>query len=411
MTSAAPSAGSCPVAHFDHTSPDIAGPQFWDEVHQLQAAGPLVWVENHGGFWAATSQELVTRLARDWETFSSGTGTVFPDRPSPDVMPYLMPVDIDPPRQRVYRKVVNPTLVPNQLLPLKEDIRAIADELIDTFIERGSCDIAVEFARRFPGTVFFRLIVKCSDDEFRQVEPAARDMSFAVDAETRGRSSVNLRAWAERVLKERDGDPNSNDVISAVKRLADTGEEFADHEFHSGLSILAQGGIGTSANSIGATMRILAENPDLQARVRADLSLIPNVVEESLRLEPPLPIMFRRVTRDVEIEGQQLKENQWIALFFGAANRDPDVYEDADDFDIDRPHFRHVTFGSGVHRCIGSNLARLQIRVAMEQLVSRLSPFRIPDGASIEYASHQARGISSMPLEFHPGPLAQDQHV
>jgi cytochrome P450 len=389
--------------HFDHTSPDIAGPRFWGEVRRLQEAGPLVWVNDHGGFWAVTAQELVVRMAQDWENFSSGTGTMFPNRPKPNVMPYIMPVDIDPPRQRVYRKAVNPSLVPGQLLPLEAGIRDIADELIDTFIERGRCDIAVQFARRFPGTVFFRLIVKLGDEEFERVERAAWDMSFSVDPSTRGRASVNLRGWAKEALEKNAGDPTSKDVISAIKRLAETGEPFAEHEYYSGLSILAQGGIGTSANAIGAIMRLLAEHPQVQERVRADLSLVPAVVEESLRLEPPLPLMFRRVKHDIEVEGQELKAGQWLALFFGAANRDPDVYGHPDEFDIDRPHFRHLTFGAGPHRCIGSNLARQQIRIAIEQLVSRLSPFEIPAGAVIEYASNQARGISSMPLGFTPG--------
>src|SRR5207302_4542950 len=102
-------------------------------------------------------------------------------------------------------------------------------------------------------------------------------------------------------------------------------------------------------------------------------------------------IMFRTVTRDVEIDGQHLKEGDKVGLFFGAANRDPTVFERPDEVDIDRPHNRHLTFGAGTHRCIGSNLARLQIRVAVEQLVTRLSPFRMPEGAEVVYFSRLAR--------------------
>src|SRR5262245_32614985 len=162
---------------FDHVAPELAGPGFWGAVRDLQRHGPLVWVENYGGYWAATSYDVVLRMAQDWETVPSAQGGAL-QRPSPDVMPYIMPIDVDPPRQRAYRKKVNPHLVPKVVSGLEDGIRAIADELIDAFIEDGTCDIAEDFARKFPGTVFFRLVVQCDDGDFREVEPSARVLSF-----------------------------------------------------------------------------------------------------------------------------------------------------------------------------------------------------------------------------------------
>ncbi|HUJ64311.1 MAG TPA: cytochrome P450, partial [Acidimicrobiales bacterium] len=121
---------------------------------------------------------------------------------------------------------------------------------------------------------------------------------------------------------------------------------------------------------------------------------------ECLRLEPPVPLMFRTVTRDIEVAGRRMKKGEKVGLLFGAANRDPAVFEDPDEVRIDRPHNRHLAFGAGPHRCIGSNLARLQIRVAIERLLERLPPFRLPDSAEITYLSGQARGPASVPLEF-----------
>jgi cytochrome P450 len=136
--------------------------------------------------------------------------------------------------------------------------------------------------------------------------------------------------------------------------------------------------------------------------VRADQSLIPDLVEEVLRLESPVPIMFRTAQRDVEVDGQQVRAGDKICLIFGAAGRDPAVFDHPDQVDLDRPHCRHLSFGAGVHRCIGSNLARLQIRIAIQQLLARLGPFRIPDGAEVGYSSRQSRGPSSIPLAFSP---------
>jgi cytochrome P450 len=154
------------AAVFDHLSPDVAGPRFWDAVRELRQHGSLVWVESNGGFWAATSYQMVLRVLQDWQTFSSAQGVVFPTRPSPDVMPYIMPLDFDPPRQRPYRQQINPYLTPKMVAPYEAPIRDIANELIDGFIDRGSCDLCLDFGRKFPGTVFFRLVVQSTDDEF-----------------------------------------------------------------------------------------------------------------------------------------------------------------------------------------------------------------------------------------------------
>ncbi len=387
---------------FDYTSPEIAGPQFWDAVSELRQLGPLVWVENDGGFWVVTAHDTILRLAQDWQNFTSTAGVAL-SRPGFDAVPRMAPIELDPPRHRVYRKHVNPTLTVKKVSPLEDQIRAIADELIDPFIDRGSCDIAKDFARQFPGTVFFRLMTHSTDEEFHQAEPAARQISFeSDDKEKFAAAAARLRAWAGRVFESRGSDPTEDDLVGAIMNLADDGEPWLDHEYMSGLQILAQGGIGTSASVIGAVMITLAADRELQDRVRADQALIPDLIEEVLRLESPVPIMFRTAQRDIEVEGQQIKAGDKVCLVFGAAGRDPAVFDHPDQVDLDRPHCRHLAFGAGVHRCIGSNLARLQIRVAIQQLVTRLSPFWIPDGAEVEYSSRQSRGPVSIPLAFSP---------
>ncbi len=393
------------LATLDLLSSELKGPQYWEALRELQRRGPLTWIEGHGGYWAATGYDVVLQMAQDWTTFSSAEGITIP-RPGPDVVPYIVPLETDPPRQRVYRKQVNPELTAKALSILEEPIRQVANELIDTFIDRGSCDIAKDFARRFPGTVFFKLIIRCPDEQFQLVEPIARDITFEPPDTEKWRNAINgLREWADATLKARAGDSSdSGGVVNAILHLNDnTAEEletFADHELASGLQILVQGGIGTSASVIGVIVRELCEDRGLQERVRNDPTLIPRLIEECLRLEPPLPIVFRTTRRDVDVAGRQIKKGDKVGIFFAAANRDPTVFERPDELDLERPHYRHLAFGAGVHRCIGSNLARLQIRVAIEQLLARLSSFWMPEGAIIEYSSLQARGPSSIPLEF-----------
>jgi cytochrome P450 len=388
---------SAPV--FDHLSPEVRGPRFWEAIGELRLHGPVSWVGSGGGYWAETDHDVVLAIAQDWETFSSAEGVSL-TRPSFEDMPQLVPIELDPPRQRAYRKQVNPLLTMRALAHLGPSIEAVADELIDSFAPLGYCDVATDFARKLPGTVLFRLLFNAGDADFRLAEPAAREISFNPDPHATAAAAGVLRGWAASVFASREDKEVAGDIVDAVMHLNDTGEKFVDHELMSGLQLIIQGGIGTSASAIAATVRILCEDQDLQRRVRADLSLLPALVEESLRLEPPLPLMFRTVRREVEIGGVRMRAGDKVGLFFGAANRDPSVFESAEEVCLDRPHNRHLTFGAGTHRCIGSNLARLQIPVAVRRLLERLGQFRIPEGAAVQYFSLQARGPSSLPLEW-----------
>jgi cytochrome P450 len=386
---------------FDLYADELNGPQYWDLLDPLRRQGALVWVNNHGGYWAATSHDLVREIAQDWETFSSAEGVAL-QRVTPEQMPWLMPVEFDPPRQSAYRKAVLPHLTPKAMSVLEDGMREVADELIDEFVEAGRCDFAVEFARKYPGTVFFRLIAGASSEDIERLEPAARDVSFASDPAKRGEGARALRSWVTDLFASRASSA-VHDVVGAVMSLRHPASDLTEEEVLSGMEILALGGIGTSADLIAAIVCILSDHMDLQERVRNDLGLVPALVEEVLRLEPSLTVAFRTATRDVVINGCEIRKGQRVGLFFGLANRDPAWFDHPEEVDIDRARCPHLTFNAGVHRCLGSNLARLQVKVAVEQLLTRLSPFRIPPGAKVEYLTRQERGPSSVPLEFTPG--------
>ena len=226
---------------FDYTSPEIVGPQFWDAARGLRRHGPLVRVESSGGWWAATTFESCLRVAQDWETFSSAEGVAL-NRPGPDVMPYIMPLEVDPPRQRRYRHWVNPQLTIKAVADLEPAIRDITNEVIDAFAHNGSCDIVTEFTRRLPGTVLFRLLFHCSDDDFRTVHPWARMVSFSPDPAQIVRASAELRAWAERTLAARSAEARVDDLVDVVLHLADAGLDLADADFLTALQIFIQGG-------------------------------------------------------------------------------------------------------------------------------------------------------------------------
>jgi cytochrome P450 len=380
----------------------MAGPDFAGIVEDLRRQGPLSWVESDGGYWLATSHELVLQMLQSWETFSSVEGVAL-TRPTFDAMPALVPIELDGARHRAYRKQLNPRLASKALAVLEDPIREIADELIDGFISFGACDIAIDFARKFPGTVFIRLMLHCDDDDFHFVEPLSRTISYESNNPERfAAAAANMRAWAGRVFEAKSRKPPSDDLLNTVMRLNDTGETYVDHELCSALQILVNGGLGTSASVISVAVRVLCDDLNLQERVRSELSMVPALVEECMRLEPPVLVLFRTAQRDVEVAGEQIKKGDKVGLFLAAANRDPSMFERPDQLDIDRWSNRHLALGAGVHRCIGSNLGRLQIRIAIEQLVTRLSPFWIPQGGKVEYDSLQVRAPRSLPLAFSP---------
>jgi cytochrome P450 len=394
-----------PGARFDIYSPELCGSPYWSALRELRGLGELVWVESVGGFWAALSYDLVRRLAQDWEMFSSAQGVSIP-RPGPEVQPYIMPIEKDPPRQQVFRREVNPHLTPAALVGLEDSIRDIADELIDSFVEQGLCDLSVDFARKLPGTVFFRLVIPEGEETLGGLEQWVRMLSFDPDVKRKGEAATHIRDWANGVLDRHTSraPEATGDIVDAIIGLRENAAGFTETELNSGVGLLAQGGIGTSAQLIGSTVNVLCERPHLQARVRADLHLASSLVEEVLRTEPPVTVMFRTATRDVEMAGQRILKGDKVGLFFAAANRDPGVFDRPDEIDIDRQANPHVAFGLGAHRCAGSNLARLQVRVAVEQLLTRLSPFRVRSDATVEYMTASQRGPSSIPLEFAPGP-------
>ena len=218
-------------------------------------------------------------------------------------MPYIMPIEIDPPRQRVYRQEVNPHLTIKALTALEDGIRQVTDAAIDGFVSRGSCNIVTEFSRKLPGIVLFRLLFGCSDEDLRTVEPWSRMVSFSADPAEVAQASGEMPAWARCRLSDRQGEAEA--TTSWRRSCGSVGMEWmADHEYLTSLQILIQGGIGTVANATGTVVRVLAEDPELQNRVRTDRSMIPVLVEERLRLEAPTVLLFRTATCDIEVAGR-----------------------------------------------------------------------------------------------------------
>jgi cytochrome P450 len=209
----------------------------------------------------------------------------------------------------------------------------------------------------------------------------------------------------DELIDLRRASPRRSDVIDALLHGTVDGRPLTADEVSGAVRLLILGGFFTTNDAIGSAMMFLIERPDVQDRLRRDPSLIPKVFDETLRLEPPVVSLFRVCTRDVELGGRQLRKGDAVLIHFGGANRDPEEFDDPGELQFGRSPNRHLSFGGGPHRCIGSNVARLNLRIVFEEILSRLRNVRITEGDKPRYAPPSfARGPEYLPISFTPGP-------
>ena len=232
-----------------------------------------------------------------------------------------------------------------------------------------------------------------------------RDMSHRFSYGTvdgRVEAFHEMETWCASYLESRDAGPRRDDLVDTLLNELPRNLPLSRDDQVRALLLLIQGGFGTSANLLGAITRVLCERPELQERVRDQPILVPSLVEECLRLETPNPYMARYATKNTEIGGCPIAAGDWVLMMFAGANRDPRMFADPTNVDLDREVKRHLSFGVGVHRCIGSNLARLQVRVAAEELLLAIEDLRLQPDATVTYYGSQTRGVASLPVTFRP---------
>jgi cytochrome P450 len=364
-------------------------------VTELATRCPVVHSDARGGYWVANQYKSVVSVFQDWETFSSRVERKILKPPAG--RPTMPPIEVDPPIQRDYRKILNPYLTPRRIAPYENGIRELVTELIDSFIEDGRCDLSEQFARPFPGRMLYRFLLGIDDAEVAKVQEWTFQTVFAPEAPETGKAQARWNEWVHEVIERRRIDVRRDDIIDGLLHGAVEGRALTDEEIAGCLEVLILGGFGTTAESILFTMLRLAERPELRDRLRENPDQIPNAIDEFLRFDPPVTGMDRYCTKDTVVNGQPVSVGERIWMFFAAANRDPNEFDDPNEIDIDRTRNRHVSFGLGMHRCVGSNVARLNLRVALEELLRRLSGFRISEEAEPE---RTWRGIAKLPLTF-----------
>jgi cytochrome P450 len=343
------------------------------------------------GAWCLTRFEDVQAAARDHETFSSEAG--------PQLYGQGDFVQLDPPRHDALRKLVRPVFVPRETELLADRIERHVEALASELAAREQFDIAQDFAWRLPVWVIGRLLgVPISDDE--RVQALVQELSRREPGEPNPpagaiQAQTELRAYACALADERRQSPRE-DLLSLIVAGEPQGTPAAD-ELAGILTLLIVGGSQTTANLLGNALWLLQEHDALQAALRQrPQELIDAVIEEALRLESPVQYFHRRATRAVQLRDAEIGADEEVLLVYGAANRDPRRFERPDELDVTRGHVRHLTFGEGIHFCLGAPLARLEARLALPAFLSAFDSYEI--GAQRERVStHVDRGFVRLP--------------
>lgn len=323
----------------------------------------------------------------------------------------LIPLQIDPPAHADYRRVIDPTLGPQEVARLEERVRTLVNELIDGFVERGRVDAHAEFTVPLPCTVFLGMCDLPHDgletflawkDEI--IRPGGGLLDPAEAAPRRRAAGSALYEFFESVLDDRVADPG-DDLLSRFLVTEVDGRRMSREEMLDICYLFILAGLDTVTSTLDCSLAHLAANPDHRAPLVQDPSSAPAAVEELLRLHTPVMQILRVVREPAELRGVELRPGDIVMLMLGAADTDPDEFgRSAGSYDPDRDVNRHLAFGGGPHRCLGSHLARLELRVALEEWHRRIPEYSIAEDAELVY-SPGIREIEELPLEFVPAPV------
>ena len=392
---------------FDHTDPTWVSNPFpiWDE---LRTTCPIAHSDRYGGTWLPVTHEHVSAIAYDTENFTSRAVVVSEVRPGPMDLPAPIgvapPITSDPPFHAMARRLLLPAFAPRKVDALEPFTRQLCNDLLDALEGKDIVDAAVEYAQHIPLRVIAKMLGFPAEDAdyFRHVIHLILEEGITVteDDDERLVEGQALDAYFDNQIADHVANPRDDLTTFLLEAELDGNKLMHEHVRGTMLLILVAG-IDTTWSAIGSALWHLAHNPEDLKRLAAEPDLMPFAIEEMLRAYAPVT-MARLVAQDVEIGGCPMKEGDWVLLPFPAANRDPEFFDRADEVIIDREENRHAAFGLGIHRCLGSNLARMELRVAVEEWVKRFPNFELADPSAVTWAAGQVRGPRSIPVRL-PG--------
>jgi cytochrome P450 len=385
---------------FDHTDPGWVNDVYavWDD---LRERCPVAHSDRYGGVWLPVRHDDVAAVAYDTEHFTSQSVVVSEVRPGPDDLPRPIglapPITSDPPFHAQARRLLLPAFAPKPIQALEPFTRDLCRGLLDAMAGREAFDAATDYSQHIPVGVIAKMLgfPLADADLFRQfIHHVLEDVDLP--AEEREARGERFDAYIDAQISAHLAEPR-DDLTSYLLDVEFDGQKLSPEHVHGTVILLLIAGIDTTWSAIGASLWHLAQHPDQVERLLAEPALMDTAVEELLRAYAPVT-MARLVAEPVEVGGRLMQPGEWVLLPFPAANRDPEKFPDPHEVILDRAENRHSAFGLGIHRCIGSNLARMEVRVALETWLERVHRFELADPAGVTWSAGQVRGPRSLPV-------------
>ena len=362
----------------------------WKKLHD----GPdIFWSPRHGGYWVATRAADIDVMQTDHERFSHQHITVPPNVGFPP----LAPLEFDPPAHGPLRALISPAFGPRPMQEIEADLRKLSRELLDRIVPRGECEFVDAYSKRLPIVTFLRLVnLPLADREhlLELTELSVRPRSQEDQATAFG----GLQQYTQKWIEERRARPGP-DLFSRIVNARIGDRPLTDAETAGMLSNVIFGGLDTVASALAFTARCLAENPHVREQLLADRRLIPTAIEEFLR-RFGIPNTARVITRDLEYKGVQFRAGEQVLLSKALHGLDERRFPAPLEVNFHRPRATHAAFGDGPHRCPGSFLARLEMKVFLEQWLDRIPHFHIKPNESVRTSSGPVNGVLQLPLAW-----------
>jgi cytochrome P450 len=399
-----------PAIDFDHHSAEVAKDPA-GAYKQLRAQCPAFWTESHGGYWVFTRYDDVGEILGDDEQFSSarradaggdGSAVSIPKRPA--VPQY--PIELDPPEMVPFRRLLNPLLSPAACERLRPAIQRRVLWMIDRFVARGECDLVADLVSPVPASVTVDWLGLPHDDWPRMGETMHNIIARAPGDPAWVKASsdlVDLYDVMRRTIEMRRSHPQP-DAISYIVQHDINGSPITDEDALSVVALLIAGGVGTTASLSAQSLVWLSEHRQSHKQLLNDSRFLRVATEEFLRYFAPVQALARTTSGNTEFAGCPMMDGDRLLVAFGSANRDADVFDSPDELLLDRFPNRHLAFGAGVHRCAGSNLARITFQEIVRAVLSRLPDYQVDAGALTPFPSQGLNsGWHSVPAVFTPG--------
>lgn len=367
----------------------------WDD---LRERCPVAHTDRHGGAWMPTRYADVAAVAHDVEHFSSRQVGVTPMDPNtsaavPDGLP---PIESDPPVHTWARRLILPWFSHRRVAELEPGTRELCSSLAARVASAGGGDAAADYAQHIPVRVVARVLGVPDDMADTFVEWVRDVQEFAHDPERRTRGANGLIGYFSALIEERTANPG-DDLVSYLLQADIDGEPVPVTHVLGTAGLVLIAGIDTTWSALGSCLWHFATHPDDRHRFIADEDIRDSAIEELLRAYSP--VTMARIANDgAEIAGCPIPSGDRVLLNFAAANRDPDMFERPDEVLLDRGVNRHAAFGLGIHRCAGSNLARMELRVALEEWLAHIPDYELTDPSAVEWAGGQVRGPRTIPI-------------